>query len=138
MRTICLLLTLLASLPTFAQSPSGTVKGTVKSPSGTPLSRVSVQAANSGKGTSTDENGIYTLTLPAGNYEITYSAAGHTPQTVSVTITPGATIVQDIVLAAQSSSICSDTNPTPESSEFEDTTSDSHLSNLTRAAPDKY
>ena len=105
MRLLTLLAALLTSLFTFAQSPSGTVKGTVKSPSGTPLSRVSVQAANSGKGTSTDENGIYTLTLPAGNYEITYSAAGHPPQTVAVTITPGATIVQDIVLATQSTSI---------------------------------
>jgi len=111
-RLLTLMAVLLASLFTFAQSPSGTVKGTVKSPSGTPLSRVSVQAANSGKGTSTDENGIYTLTLPAGNYEISYSAPGHTPQTVSVTITPGATIVQDIVLATQSSSI-GNADPTP-------------------------
>ena len=104
-RLLTLLVALLASLTTFAQSPSGTVKGAVKSPSGTPLSRVSVQAANSGKATSTDENGLYTLTLPAGNYEISYSAPGHTPQTVAVTITPGATIVQDIVLAAQAVSV---------------------------------
>lgn len=109
-RQLSLLAALLTSLFTFAQSPSGTVKGTVRSPSGTPLSRVSVQAANSGKGASTDENGTYTLTLPAGNYEISYSAPGHTTQTVSVTITPGATIVQDIILAPQFASIG---NPNP-------------------------
>ncbi|WP_431215024.1 carboxypeptidase-like regulatory domain-containing protein [Puia sp. P3] len=94
--------TLLIPTVSQAQPQSGTLKGTVKSPSGTPLSRVSVQAANSGKGTSTDDNGLYTLSLAAGNYEITYSSPGHTPQTVSVTITPGATIVQDIILAVQS------------------------------------
>jgi len=102
---LSLLAALLTSLFTFAQSPSGTVKGTVKSPSGTPLSRVSVQAANSGKGASTDENGTYTLSLPAGNYEISYSAPGHTTQTVSITVTPGATIIQDIILATQSASV---------------------------------
>jgi len=101
-RLLILMATLLTSTFAQAQPQSGTLKGTVKSPSGTPLSRVSVQAANSGKATSTDDNGLYTLSLPAGNYEITYSPPGHTPQTVSVTITPGATIVQDIILAAQS------------------------------------
>jgi hypothetical protein len=107
-RLFLLLVILLASAlthPIQAQPQSGTLKGTVKSPSGTPLSRVSVQAANSGKGTSTDDNGLYTLSLPAGNYEITYSSSGHSPQTVSVTIAPGATIVQDIILAAQSATV---------------------------------
>jgi len=105
MRTIFLLVILFTTIFVFGQSPSGTVKGTVRSPSGTPLSRVSVQAANSGKAASTDENGNYTLSLPAGNYEITYSATGHAPQTVSITITPGATLVQDIILATQSASV---------------------------------
>ncbi|MBS1602647.1 MAG: carboxypeptidase regulatory-like domain-containing protein [Bacteroidetes bacterium] len=117
MRTIFLLVFTLTTTFVFGQSPSGTVKGTVKSPSGTPLSRVSVQAANSGKSASTDDNGSYTLPLPAGNYEITYSAPGHTPQTVSVTITPGATIVQDIILATQSPSI-GNANPTPKPQPF--------------------
>ena len=98
------LVTLFVSTTTYAQSPSATVKGIIKDPAGTPLGRVSVQAVNSGKSTSTDENGRYTLTLSPGTYEITFSATGHASQTVTITLTPGATLVQDVVLAPQSSS----------------------------------
>lgn len=96
------LLVLFTSLSLSAQSPSGTVKGTVKDPAGTPLARASVLASKSGKGTSTDDNGNYSLSLPAGAYELTFTVIGHAPQTVTVTLSPGATVSQDITLTPNS------------------------------------
>jgi iron complex outermembrane receptor protein len=97
------LLLLFISAIAQAQTPSGTVKGTVKDPTGAPVARATVQADKGGKGTSTDENGAYSLALPAGVYQLTISSVGYTPQTVTVTIGAGAVLNQDIGLVVRSS-----------------------------------
>jgi iron complex outermembrane receptor protein len=97
------LLFLFTSLSLSAQSPSGTVSGAVRDSTGAPLSRASVQVSKAGKGTSTDENGNYKLTLPAGTYQLTFSIVGHAPQTTTITIPAGGSVSQDIILATTSS-----------------------------------
>ena len=100
--TALIFIFLLTSLSLSAQAPAGTVKGTVKDAAGTPLARASVLAGKTGKGTSTDENGNFSLSLPAGTYELTITLIGHAPQTIPVTITAGSTISQDITLVTNS------------------------------------
>jgi iron complex outermembrane receptor protein len=99
--TYWLLLLLISTLAN-AQTPTGTITGTVKDSSGTTLGRATVQVGTRGKATTTDENGSYSLSLPAGTYQLTITSIGHTPQTVTVTVTAGATLTQDIVLALKS------------------------------------
>jgi iron complex outermembrane receptor protein len=100
--TALIFIFLLTSLSLSAQAPAGTVKGTVKDPAGTALARASVQVGKTGRGTSTDENGNFSLSLPAGTYELTITLIGHAPQTIPVTITAGGTISQDITLVTNS------------------------------------
>ncbi len=62
------------------------VTGSVRS-NGSPLENVSITADPSGKGTTTDKDGNFSLPLSAGNYKITFSAVGFQPQVTSVSIT---------------------------------------------------
>ena len=70
---------------------SGSIKG-----KGEVLSGASVSASPSGKGTSADNEGKYSLKLPAGNYTITFSFAGFVSQQVNVQLTNGEQKTVDI------------------------------------------
>jgi hypothetical protein len=71
---------------------TGAVSGTVTNASGgTPIASATVTDSG-GASTTTDANGIYTLSgLPTGTRSLTATAGGFTPQTLSATVTGGQT-----------------------------------------------
>ena len=73
---------------------SGTIKG-----KGTSLAGASVSARPSGKGGLSGEDGKYSLKLPAGSYNVTFSFAGFAAQTVAVQLAEGEQKTLDIDLA---------------------------------------
>jgi hypothetical protein len=62
--------------------PTRTISGTVKNQAGTPLAGVTV--ATGSQSTSTDSNGNFALTLPAGIYQVVFALAGY--QTFSTNV----------------------------------------------------
>lgn len=97
---ITLLLMVMISTTTFAQSKNGTIKGTVKTSDGVPaeLVMVSIKGVAS---TTADRNGEYVLKgIPAGNYTITTSLVGVSPSSQEVTVTSGQTTVAALTLNA--------------------------------------
>ena len=64
------------------------VTGSVTSNS-KPVSGVSVVASPSGKGTSTDAGGKYSLSLKAGDYALTFSSVGYTSKTIDLKLADG-------------------------------------------------
>jgi iron complex outermembrane recepter protein len=75
-----------------------TIQGTVKG-KGTILPGASISEKTTRKGTSSDENGKYQLTLPAGSYSISFSSAGYIMQSVKVTVANGETKNIDVDLS---------------------------------------
>ncbi|HEX9511128.1 MAG TPA: TonB-dependent receptor [Puia sp.] len=82
-----------------AQTPAGTVTGTVKDASGNPLSGASIKVEGTKKGAFSDNSGHYSVKLPPGAWHLVIGYIGHAPQTIAVTVTAGATVDQDIALA---------------------------------------
>ena len=74
------------------------VAGTVTS-NGSPVSGVSVVAKPSGKGTSTDAGGKYSLSLKAGDYAITFSSVGFASKTIDLKLADGDQKALDVELA---------------------------------------
>jgi iron complex outermembrane recepter protein len=89
---------LLFSLAAAAQ-PS-VITGTVKDATGRPLSGASVAVEGRTGGTVTDANGVYTLRVPAGAYTLVVSFIGQATQRISITITAGITVTQNVSLAS--------------------------------------
>ncbi len=78
----------------------GTLVGTVTDEQGTILKFASITVNKLSKGTSTDENGRYQLSLPAGTYVVTASYAGQAAQAKTVVVTEGGSIEQNFNLGA--------------------------------------
>ncbi|MBY0476588.1 MAG: TonB-dependent receptor [Chitinophagaceae bacterium] len=78
-----------------------TLTGTVKGKS-TSLAGASITARPSGKGTTSDEDGKYTLKLAPGSYSITFSYAGFASQVISVQLTEGDQKTLDVDLTEDS------------------------------------
>ena len=55
------------------------IRGTIRSEDGA-LAYATIFVKQTGTGTTTNENGRYELTLPAGNYEIVYQYLGYETQ----------------------------------------------------------
>ena len=72
-----------AVITTVAVAPLAVVSGTVTS-KGTPLSGVSVLAKPSNRGTTTDANGKYSLTIKDGDKTISFSSVGYISQTLNI------------------------------------------------------
>ncbi len=72
-----------AAVTTLAVAPLAVVSGTVTS-KGTPLSGVSVLAKPSNRGTTTDANGKYSLTIKDGDKTISFSSVGFISQTIAI------------------------------------------------------
>lgn len=66
----------------------GTLTGTVNA-KGKPLESVNITNASNNQGVLTDNEGRYSLKLPAGNQSVTFASIGFKSKTVSVTITDG-------------------------------------------------
>jgi Carboxypeptidase regulatory-like domain/Cleaved Adhesin Domain len=84
--------------PSCTAGPHGTVTGTVTNASnGNPIAGATVSTST--VSTTTDSQGHYTMVLPAGSVDVTYSAFGFTSKTESgVQVTDGGTTTQDEAL----------------------------------------
>lgn len=80
-----------------------TLKGKVTGQTGQPLASANVATGN--KGVTTDEQGNYDLTLPAGKHKIIFSSVGFESKTAEVTLQDGETKTLDITLAAGASQL---------------------------------
>ncbi len=88
----------LFSLFSFAQQ-FGTIKGKVSTSNGKPAAFISIGLKGKGLGTTSDENGLYTINrVKAGTYTIKASAVGIDPSEKSITITAGQNLVVDFTL----------------------------------------
>ena len=85
---------ILSGISAIAQS----IKGTVTS-EGSPIPSASVSVKPTGKGTTTDNNGSYRITLSPGSYSITFSATGFQEETKNVTVAAGDDKTVDVVLS---------------------------------------
>jgi TonB-linked SusC/RagA family outer membrane protein len=94
----------LVVLPSWAQSQeAATISGTVRNDAGTGLAVATVFVEGLGIGTTTRENGEYTVTVPAARVQgqtVTLSVRliGYRPRTAQIVLRPGA-ITQDFTLA---------------------------------------
>ncbi len=82
---------------------TGRVTGTVRTETGRPLPNVQIQAGR--YGTVSDAKGQYTLTLPQGQYALTFSYLGRETKTLSVNVVAGRVVRQNIVLALSAENI---------------------------------
>jgi iron complex outermembrane receptor protein len=92
----------LAITPAFAPelgAQNGTLTGRVADAGdNTPLPAAAVRLGG-GPGTTTREDGTYTLSAPAGSYELVISRVGYTAVREQVTLTAGATVTRNVRLA---------------------------------------
>jgi iron complex outermembrane recepter protein len=92
---------MLLSFAAFAQTQTGTLKGTIKDANGNPLNGATVTVEGQSRGTTTDPNGGYSLRLPAGSYTLLVTFVGQAPQKITVTITSGTVTEKDVSLTPQ-------------------------------------
>jgi iron complex outermembrane recepter protein len=99
-----ILLTILTLLffGVFANAQNGTIKGIVKDINGNPLAGASISIQGLTKGTTTDANGAYSLSVAPGVYKLTISFVGQASQTTSVTVVAGGTVENNANLSAAS------------------------------------
>ena len=87
--------------PIRAQSPTGSVLGyVIDANNGEPIrgAEVSVEGLPD-KATTTDTEGVYRLTLPAGTYQVSVASANHVPAKVdNLVVTAGETVDGSLVL----------------------------------------
>jgi hypothetical protein len=75
MRLSSLLAAFLLSLPLTLFA--GSIRGTVKADDGSVLAFATIFVKQTGTGTTTNENGLYEITLPAGSYQVVYQYLGY-------------------------------------------------------------
>src|SRR5215469_1656575 len=84
--------------PSCTAGPHGTLTGTVTDASNNnPITGATVSTTSGS--TTTDSQGHYTMVLPAGSYQVSYSAFGYGTQTESVQVTDGNTTTQNVALS---------------------------------------
>jgi iron complex outermembrane receptor protein len=97
-RCPALLLTLFVAVPAAAQT--GTVSGRVTAAeTNEPLQGASISASGTARGAIVRSDGSYSLTLPAGRYEIRARLLGYAAAADTVTISAGATATANFSLA---------------------------------------
>lgn len=100
----------LLALPAVAQAQWATVAGRVTTETGEPIPAVTVAVTALNVGASTDDQGKYTLTIPAarltgGPVTLLVRRIGYGSKNVAVTPRAGATVTTDITLAALASQL---------------------------------
>ncbi|HTF28857.1 MAG TPA: TonB-dependent receptor, partial [Flavitalea sp.] len=83
---------------TAANAQTGTVNGTVKGSDGLPLAGASVILKGMNTGTTTDINGIFSITAPAGRQTLLISFAGMATREINITVTENTSLEQNIQL----------------------------------------
>jgi hypothetical protein len=97
---VALLVAALLAIPAHAQTSTGTIRGYVRSTTGTPVADAQVAARNTAtnqqRGAPTSTTGAYTLGgLRPGVYELSVRRIGFAPQTKTVTVQVGQTLDLD-------------------------------------------
>ena len=115
-----LLILLLAEARLLAQTPTGTLVGTVTDPTGAVISGAAVTIVNRDTGlyrtSTTDPDGAYTATaLPVGPYEIRAEAAGFSRLVRQAAVAAGSTTTVDLSLrigeVAQQVNVATEVSP---------------------------
>ncbi|RYY12255.1 MAG: TonB-dependent receptor, partial [Chitinophagaceae bacterium] len=78
-----------------AEAQNGTVKGIVRGSDGLPLPSASVLLKGTGNGTTSDNNGAYSMSVPAGKQTLLISFAGMATKEIDVTVIANATTELD-------------------------------------------
>jgi len=94
----------------FAQTSTGTIRGTVSGAGGAPIADAQIVAQNTSSGVQrnalSNDAGTYTLVgLVPGTYVVTVRRIGNTPQTRTIVVQIGATQLQDFSLGAQATQL---------------------------------
>lgn len=85
MRKIKLLLSLLSLVAFFqVNAQNRVIRGTVRDSVGTPLSGATVQVKGSNVATKTNDNGSFTIMVPADNPNLVISSVGYEAQTITI------------------------------------------------------
>lgn len=92
MRALLLTLVIIAIFIFQATAQNRTVTGKVTDATGNPLSGATVIIRGKSTGTSTDENGVFNLTVPVSSKVITISAIGFARKDITLTTTDNITI----------------------------------------------
>jgi iron complex outermembrane receptor protein len=79
---------------------AGTVSGTVADDAGQPIAGATVLVVESGRDVTTDANGSYSLSLPAGDYVLLAAASGHRTEEISVSVPADGSETVDFSLPA--------------------------------------
>lgn len=82
------------------QGQPGTVQGMIRGDGGAALPGASVSVRETGRGVSADDGGHYKLVLPAGTYHLEIASIGHIGQNLTVTVTAGGTVEEDVTLVS--------------------------------------
>ncbi len=80
----------------------GEVRGTVADTTGAPVYGVTVVVSGTNFGTATNEDGIYSMRLPAGTYTLRFSAVGFATRTSDVLVSRDGLTRSDVVLTETS------------------------------------
>jgi TonB-dependent SusC/RagA subfamily outer membrane receptor len=93
-----------------AAQQSGTITGRVQTESGGPLSTASVSIASLGLGGYTNDQGVYTISVPSARMTgqtvtLTARRVGYSPKSYTITLRSGSTIQQDFSLVANATSL---------------------------------
>jgi hypothetical protein len=99
-----LVLSLIGSSPSLAQTAAATISGTVTNSSGgvVPGAKIAVRNLNTGMATETqsDSAGLFNVSnLPEGDYEVSVAAEGFTPTVTRVSLAAGAAQTMNLALA---------------------------------------
>ncbi|NHA07863.1 TonB-dependent receptor [Mucilaginibacter sp. HC2] len=99
-RCIAAFLLFLFWLPSFAQSQSGSVKGSITSAGAKAEPLVSITIKGSTKGTHTDDNGFYQiLNIKPGTYTLVIKHVGFVAQNKTIVVKPGEAVTADFILS---------------------------------------
>lgn len=98
-RSFFTLLILVAGILLASSAQGQTIRGVVTdASSGETLPGASIRVLDTTRGTITEVDGDYNLTIPPGTHTIAYSFIGFSTQEITITIEEGETIVRDIAL----------------------------------------
>jgi hypothetical protein len=100
----------IASGNLFAQTSTGTIRGTVSGAGGAPIASAQIAAQNVSSGVQrnaqSNDAGYYTLVgLVPGTYVVTVRRIGNAPQSRTIVVQIGATQIQDFALATQAAQL---------------------------------
>lgn len=84
------------------QAQAGTVRGRVTSESGAALQGVQISLVGTNRGTVTDNRGLYLLPgVAPGTYTLRAQSIGYSQAEVRITVTPGATVTENLVIVQE-------------------------------------